>query len=137
MDDELRDSLFRSRAEPQRQSATADSRNSRSPGGHVFPFFPCLGEAVRVGSHHDCAHNPGLGLQALWRICGRLAIAFRVSDHAVRSHEVRSRSEEHTSELQSRRDLVCRLLLEKKKKKKLQLYFLKKKKKRKKQNKEL
>src|SRR5690349_22213129 len=27
------------------------------------------------------------------------------------------RSEEHTSELQSRRDLVCRLLLEKKKKK--------------------
>src|SRR5690349_21905857 len=31
---------------------------------------------------------------------------------------VRQRSEEHTSELQSRRDLVCRLLLEKKKKKK-------------------
>src|SRR5438874_6705555 len=30
--------------------------------------------------------------------------------------EKRSRSEEHTSELQSRRDLVCRLLLEKKKK---------------------
>src|SRR5690349_22098509 len=30
----------------------------------------------------------------------------------------RTRSEEHTSELQSRRDLVCRLLLEKKKKKK-------------------
>src|SRR5690349_21974376 len=29
----------------------------------------------------------------------------------------RLRSEEHTSELQSRRDLVCRLLLEKKKKK--------------------
>src|SRR5690349_22229627 len=29
-----------------------------------------------------------------------------------------TRSEEHTSELQSRRDLVCRLLLEKKKKKK-------------------
>src|SRR5690349_22091604 len=32
------------------------------------------------------------------------------------AHE--QRSEEHTSELQSRRDLVCRLLLEKKKKKK-------------------
>src|SRR5690349_21881125 len=28
---------------------------------------------------------------------------------------IRPRSEEHTSELQSRRDLVCRLLLEKKK----------------------
>src|SRR2546428_7313215 len=31
--------------------------------------------------------------------------------------EVDTRSEEHTSELQSRSDLVCRLLLEKKKKK--------------------
>src|SRR6266496_6455093 len=32
--------------------------------------------------------------------------------HRLRAH---GRSEEHTSELQSRRDLVCRLLLEKKK----------------------
>src|SRR5206468_8267014 len=32
------------------------------------------------------------------------------------------RSEEHTSELQSRSDLVCRLLLEKKKKKKKNIY---------------
>src|SRR5690349_24003503 len=31
----------------------------------------------------------------------------------------KDRSEEHTSELQSRRDLVCRLLLEKKKKKQI------------------
>src|SRR5438874_5208855 len=30
-------------------------------------------------------------------------------------HDYHGRSEEHTSELQSRRDLVCRLLLEKKK----------------------
>src|SRR5438874_3158977 len=34
------------------------------------------------------------------------------------------RSEEHTSELQSRRDLVCRLLLEKKKKKKNKIFML-------------
>src|SRR5690349_22851072 len=39
-----------------------------------------------------------------------------------------ARSEEHTSELQSRRDLVCRLLLEKKKKK-IKRYKIKKKKK--------
>src|SRR5206468_11464827 len=38
-----------------------------------------------------------------------------------RSQLVDKRSEEHTSELQSRSDLVCRLLLEKKKKKKKQL----------------
>src|SRR6266496_5352325 len=39
-----------------------------------------------------------------------------------------TRSEEHTSELQSRRDLVCRLLLEKKKKKDYGNLFKKKKK---------
>src|SRR5215203_7297090 len=37
------------------------------------------------------------------------------------------RSEEHTSELQSRQYLVCRLLLEKKKKKKINIYCIKKK----------
>src|SRR5476651_2767683 len=39
------------------------------------------------------------------------------------------RSEEHTSELQSRQYLVCRLLLEKKKKKKLKTLLITKKKK--------
>src|SRR5438132_7745943 len=39
------------------------------------------------------------------------------TSRAVRSSGSSSRSEEHTSELQSHSDLVCRLLLEKKKKK--------------------
>src|SRR6266540_5175085 len=39
-------------------------------------------------------------------------------DHDVRRFRGERRSEEHTSELQSHHDLVCRLLLEKKKKKK-------------------
>src|SRR5437773_8327215 len=42
-------------------------------------------------------------------------------DQRGNRHEIdgrRERSEEHTSELQSHHDLVCRLLLEKKKKKK-------------------
>src|SRR5207249_10928595 len=43
----------------------------------------------------------------------RLCSATRDAPSASRS---RARSEEHTSELQSRFDLVCRLLLEKKKK---------------------
>src|SRR6266496_4313963 len=51
---------------------------------------------------------------------------------SVGRNEPGPRSEEHTSELQSRRDLVCRLLLEKKKKKIFNLIFLKKKKKKKK-----
>src|SRR2546422_7276904 len=37
--------------------------------------------------------------------------------HSLLEHEGTKRSEEHTSELQSRLHLVCRLLLEKKKKK--------------------
>src|SRR5204863_4850971 len=39
----------------------------------------------------------------------------RSSFQRIRSVTTVKRSEEHTSELQSRRDLVCRLLLEKKK----------------------
>src|SRR5207249_11778984 len=42
---------------------------------------------------------------------------FKRQDDEAR-HYLEIRSEEHTSELQSRFDLVCRLLLEKKKKKK-------------------
>src|SRR5688572_32626947 len=42
----------------------------------------------------------------------------RASREASRASRYRPRSEEHTSELQSQSNLVCRLLLEKKKKKK-------------------
>src|SRR6476661_10354005 len=50
---------------------------------------------------------------------------FRSLDHPGRRR--RCRSEEHTSELQSHLNLVCRLLLEKKKKKKIDIRFVKKK----------
>src|SRR2546422_7869803 len=43
--------------------------------------------------------------------------------HGRSSHLRRPRSEEHTSELQSRLHLVCRLLLEKKKDERLVLQF--------------
>src|SRR5690606_19391121 len=47
----------------------------------------------------------------------RIRLDLCTLDHpAVRAHMARARSEEHTSELQSREKLVCRLLLEKKKK---------------------
>src|SRR2546422_5554467 len=73
-----------------------------------------------------------------WRRCGRrstrwwrelaaparaLPVARRDGDGFVgpmpQGFEVLERSEEHTSELQSRLHLVCRLLLEKKKKKEI------------------
>src|SRR5204862_1075353 len=47
----------------------------------------------------------------------RLANIFSNKFRSRGHHQRGLRSEEHTSELQSRRDLVCRLLLEKKKKK--------------------
>src|SRR2546429_5632311 len=45
----------------------------------------------------------------------RRALAQRAAASAFRAQPGRRRSEEHTSELQSRLHLVCRLLLEKKK----------------------
>src|SRR5207247_8754748 len=48
----------------------------------------------------------------------RVRSARGTGDHSRPGDPVRPRSEEHTSELQSRVDLVCRLLLEKKKKNK-------------------
>src|SRR5215475_7126746 len=62
----------------------------------------------------------------------RAMVAHRRSQQLPRKVEVLppapARSEEHTSELQSRENLVCRLLLEKKKKKKIQITQKKKKK---------
>src|SRR6266480_7414615 len=59
-------------------------------------------------SDRDGVQSLSLGLGLLGRIA-------RVSqDHLERPHDLRS--EEHTSELQSHVNLVCRLLLEKKKK---------------------
>src|SRR5207247_11203201 len=52
-------------------------------------------------------------------LLGDIDDAVRLDGHRDATHS--HRSEEHTSELQSRVDLVCRLLLEKKKKKKM--YF--------------
>src|SRR6266496_982085 len=56
-----------------------------------------------------------LSLHDALPICSRRSTQFTPPNDGLNSH-CHSRSEEHTSELQSRRDLVCRLLLEKKKK---------------------
>src|SRR5260370_25260957 len=49
--------------------------------------------------------------------CARTPFAPSTSETLERANGVRARSEEHTSELQSHLNLVCRLLLEKKKNK--------------------
>src|SRR5690242_20928192 len=70
-----------------------------------------LHDALPISRHAAAARHParrserGRGCVARAHRCGR-------------SHRDPARSEEHTSELQSHVNLVCRLLLEKKKKKK-------------------
>src|SRR2546429_3504452 len=54
-----------------------------------------------------------LGMGARQVLVRALGVVHRPPDHRVLAHA--GRSEEHTSELQSRLHLVCRLLLEKKK----------------------
>src|SRR6266576_5146964 len=101
-----------------------------------------LGLAVyrEFGPHEDPGVVFFLG-QALLEVSGHAAgppgrsVMIWIQVRDVHAEHAR-RSEEHTSELQSRRDIVCRLLLEKKKKKKIKLIIKKKKKKNKKNKKE-
>src|SRR5207249_8370244 len=91
----------------------------------LFPYttlFRSQGEDTRRDSHHDrrglSRRGPALAVP-VQRLRPRARPQGRRARHALRrqglAHPV-DRSEEHTSELQSRFDLVCRLLLEKKKK---------------------
>src|SRR2546421_6266063 len=70
----------------------------RPPRSTLFPYTTLFRSPIKVGNN--------------WVV---IAVKNRKDADAA---EFDKRSEEHTSELQSRSDLVCRLLLEKKKKKK-------------------
>src|SRR5690349_23975761 len=64
------------------------------------------------------SRDPGARLDRGGQVAVRHDVAVGAGDPLeLRSGGSPARSEEHTSELQSRRDLVCRLLLEKKKQK--------------------
>src|SRR5438034_7645949 len=91
---------------------------------------PCIAPADRP-SMQPAGRPDGWGWGWGWR--GRRFDSDRGScavrpDRVQGQHLRARRSEEHTSELQSHSDLVCRLLLEKKKKNKKRLKFRKKKK---------
>src|SRR5437870_7455866 len=64
----------------------------------------------RAGYHGTYRAHTSIGLEAPALVDDRLARALRQP-----GEQAAERSEEHTSELQSRGHLVCRLLLEKKK----------------------
>src|SRR3712207_8123404 len=89
----------------------------RPPRSTLFPYttlfrsafhLRCLGARPR-GELEDVGRIKGTVLDKPQRLLMILFRLPRVADYDV------GRSEEHTSELQSRQYLVCRLLLEKKK----------------------
>src|SRR3712207_8873150 len=96
----------------------------RPPRSTLFPYTTLFRSLV--AHRAELLLEPGDRgvVEVLAPVEGRRAV---VRQHLVRVHlvhrlgegprelEVRRRSEEHTSELQSRQYLVCRLLLEKKK----------------------
>src|SRR3712207_7956679 len=86
----------------------------RPPRSTLFPYTTLF----RSGAGDDEA--PGARAQGRPQAPHRRGGAVRAAGAASAVRAVRLRSEEHTSELQSRQYLVCRLLLEKKKKQTLQ-----------------
>src|SRR5438094_2396492 len=75
--------------------------------------FPLSRRRVRLGKVNPRQHSPWPREANSWNC----SAGWRKRDRAIiRKTLITSRSEEHTSELQSPYDLVCRLLLEKKKK---------------------
>src|SRR2546427_7104124 len=93
----------------------------RPPRSTLFPYTTLFRSHVADGAAEQAAEH----IQRLARM--RIGIGHGGGGHRIRAGQRRHlslqrahravRSEEHTSELQSQSNLVCRLLLEKKKKK--------------------
>src|SRR3712207_9000731 len=93
------------------------------PRSTLFPYTTLFRS---VGHDHVRRQGIGLGAEAVGdprahrRVAGgyaageKLVLGRGVHDHVAVARPQHGRSEEHTSELQSRQYLVCRLLLEKK-----------------------
>src|SRR3712207_7353449 len=77
----------------------------RPPRSTLFPYTTLF--------RSDAVYEPGTGEEEAQRFSGSDDVTYR--GFAGAGHAMLLRSEEHTSELQSRQYLVCRLLLEKKK----------------------
>src|SRR2546427_9647634 len=89
----------------------------RPPRSTLFPYTTLFRSCAGAGRHHRCgtalARRPPMGRA---KFPAQEHHAFACSQNTRKSMK-QIRSEEHTSELQSQSNLVCRLLLEKKKKK--------------------
>src|SRR2546421_2031895 len=85
---------------------------------HAFSFFffndTATTEIYTLSLHDALPISPGTGRRFSSKAGGPSGGS--IANGLPSRNEIAQRSEEHTSELQSRSDLVCRLLLEKKKK---------------------
>src|SRR5258707_2441323 len=88
----------------------------RPPRSTLFPYTTLFRSRVarRRGAEGEGGRHAGGGPE-VHRLARYLAALLDPAERADRRPVCRGRSEEHTSELQSRQYLVCRLLLEKKK----------------------
>src|SRR5260221_10900127 len=80
-----------------------------SPAIPLCLVYLFIGQCLLVAIAHR-----GHALHFLLRECRIAAVRYRYQQ-TLTDEQIDQRSEEHTSELQSHSDLVCRLLLEKKK----------------------
>src|SRR3712207_8708251 len=89
----------------------------RPPRSTLFPYTTLFRSPMGAGSL-DIAIPTADWSKSERLVFERDMLGLYVSDHPLHGveHVLTARSEEHTSELQSRQYLVCRLLLEKKKK---------------------
>src|SRR3712207_7188418 len=89
----------------------------RPPRSTLFPYTTLFRSLRQAGLLGQQLHEVGLGEGGHGGVLLGTGVrnGRRGGGLAVRHEVQRARSEEHTSELQSRQYLVCRLLLEKKK----------------------
>src|SRR2546430_7234735 len=92
----------------------------RPPRSTLFPYTTLFRSLKAQGAPAHVVHDPpgraDDDLSALLE-AGELALVRLAAVNGQRVNAALERSEEHTSELQSQSNLVCRLLLEKKKQK--------------------
>src|SRR3712207_7156986 len=91
----------------------------RPPRSTLFPYTTLFRSSIQVGIYGQQEQQQKIGIRKIINDIAEDVSSADPDTNSTHVKQVIERSEEHTSELQSRQYLVCRLLLEKKKKKKI------------------
>src|SRR5438034_8833088 len=89
----------------------------RTPRSTLFPYTTLFRSLAGELDHVPTRRDPVFGVEVPQQVSGvpDQLLDARLTWTDPAAYDQQARSEEHTSELQSHSDLVCRLLLEKKK----------------------